>query len=325
MKFDAKLITEDGISCIIGGKPYNVGTEHPKYKEIEKTLRGQDADKFLSLVQKIQPIKINKCNFACTESVCVGEYEVTYKGEPIHNTVTERLIALNNEGHDVLPLSLFLEKLLKNPSKWCVDALYTFLEAKGLPITEDGDVLAYKVVDVDWMDKYSGTISNKIGTAHEVPRNTVDDDRTKQCSYGFHVGDLTYSGPNGSYRGPASDRTLIVKFSPEDVVAVPEEADAQKIRVCKYTVMSEYKELPNTFVNLSVAQLKHGDKIEFEVFDPDWDFESSRTMVCLKFEGISKRHKGTRFYGRFLAGTEYGTVGQSASFLISEISNLKKV
>ena len=322
MKFDAKLITVNGISCIIDGKPYNVSTEHPKYKEIEKTLRGYDATKFIELYSTKQPTHVNKHNFACTESVCVGEYEVTYKGEPIHNTVTERLIKLNEEGHDVLPLSKFLEKALSLSSE-NLEALFGFMENKGLPITEDGDVLGWKVVRSDFKDKYSGTIDNTPGSIiKEIPRALCDSSRVA-CSRGYHIGNLRYSGPEGHYYNNG-DKRIIVKFNPKNVVSTPEDTSEDKLRVTVYEVISEYTEmLPDTFVNISLKDIKPGDKIFFTITEGSRiskDYE-----VILKYEGVSQRSKNTRFYGRLLKGTEYGQAGHSASFLISEISNLKKL
>lgn len=320
MKLTNCIISDEGITTIINGKPYQVRNEHPNYEKILKTLKSKDGDEFLRLYNPVLPkVKPSK-DFTVVESLVVGHGQVTYNGTPLHNSVTYRLIALQEQGHDTAPLAKFLVKLLKNPSAWCVEALYKFLESKGLPIDENGDCLAYKVVDENWMDKYSGKFSNTIGSIHQIPRNTVDDDRTKECSYGFHVGDLNYSGPNGSYRSSPSDKTLIVKFSPEDVVAIPAEANAHKIRVAKYQVVSEYKELPDTFVNLSLQDLKYGDKISF--YSSEYDCCCN---VHLKYEGISSRSKNTQFYGRLLKGTEYGEVGRSASFLISRIDSLKKL
>jgi len=333
MKFQAKMVSESSISVILNGKPYIVGSTHPKFKECFKAVMANKADEFLKLYGSTTPIKPT-ADFQVTESILVGHDRVTYKGQEIHNTVCTRLLDMQREGHDTKPLVKFLEKLLKNPSKWCVDALYKFLEAKGLPITEDGNVLGYKCVKSNWYDKFSGTVLNSIGSKHEILRNTVDDDRSRECSYGFHIGDLEYSGPNGLYHNPG-DHIIICEFSPEDVVAVPEEAAAHKIRVCKYTVVSEYvQDLPDTFHNLTVEQLKHGDVIQFSLlvdnpyYDDVYDYEDdmiSDVIVRMKFEGISKRSKSTRFYGRILKGSEWGVPGSSVSYLISEVSDIRKV
>ncbi len=337
MKFQAKMVSENSISVILDGKPYIVGNTHPKFKECEKAVKSNDATLFLKLYGSTTLVKAEN-GFEVTESILVGHDKVTYKGQEIHNTVCTRIIEMQHAGHDTKPLCKFLEKLLKNPSKWCVDALYKFLESKGLPITEDGNVLGYKCVKSNWYDKFSGKILNTIGSKHEIARNTVDDDRSRECSYGFHIGDLEYSGPNGSYFS-TGNRIVICEFSPEDVVAVPEEAAAHKIRVCKYKVVSEYvQDLPDSFYSLSVDKLKHGDKISFklhcdysheyseeELEYADMDDVVYELDVLMKFEGISKRSKGARFYGRILKGSEYGIPGSSASYLISEVSDIRKV
>lgn len=318
MKLTNCIISDDGITTIINGKPYQVRNEHPNYEKILKTLKSKDGDEFLRLYNPVLPkVKPSK-DFTVVESLVVGHGEVTYNGLPLHNSVTKRLVALQEQGHDTAPLAKFLVKLLKNPSAWCVEALYKFMESKGLPITEDGNVCGYKCVTHNYMDKHSGKFDNSVGKSHSIPRNTVDDDRTKQCSYGFHIGNLEYSLPNKGFHSPG-DRVVICEFSPEDVVAVPNEAAANKIRVCNYKVISEYKQdLPDTFLNLSVQDLIHGDKINFDSIEVDCN-------VTMKFEGISSRSNYTKMYGRLLSGTEYGEPGRSATFLISSISNLKKL
>jgi hypothetical protein len=132
-----------------------------------------------------------------------------------------------------------LENLMSNPSARAISELYDFLEHRALPITEDGYFLAYKSVRSDFKDKYSGTIDNSVGKTVEFPRNKVDDDRAHECSYGLHVGALAYSGPGGWYNS-ASDKVVIVKVNPKDAVSVPQDHNAQKLRVCKYEVVSLY-------------------------------------------------------------------------------------
>ena len=129
---------------------------------------------------------------------------------------------------------------MKNPSKRAVDELYSFLENHNLGLTLDGCFLAYKSVGSNYLDKYSGTFDNKPGAILEMPRNSVDDESNRTCSHGFHVGALEYSGPGGWYNGP-NDKVIIVKVNPADAVSVPADHSAQKLRVCKYEVVGDYK------------------------------------------------------------------------------------
>lgn len=324
MKFDAKIISANGISAIVGGKPYNVGSDNANYDKILKSLKGKDATEFLKLVTS-NKVDVKSSGFVSSESIVVGQYEVTYKGEPLHNTVTQRLIELQEEGHDVAPLAKFLENSLSLPSE-NLEALFQFMENKGLPITEDGCVLGWKVVDKNFRDKHTGRVDNTPGvTVTEIPRALCDSSRDVACSKGYHIGNLNYAGPQGHFYHPQNgDRIVICKFNPKNLVSVPADSSDDKIRVTVYDVLEEYKEmLPNTFVNLSLKDVKAGDRI---VFTLTKDSRISKDYeVIMKYEGISQRSKNTKFYGRLLKGTEYGEPGRSASFLISEISNLKKV
>jgi len=137
----------------------------------------------------------------------------------------------------VEPLCKFLENLHENPSMASLDCLYDFLERnQGHPITEDGHFLAYKAVRPDFKDKFSGTIDNSVGSHPKIPRNQVDNDRSKGCSKGIHVGNLKYVRSFGVH----GDKFLLVKVNPRDVVSVPLECECQKMRVCEYHVLSEH-------------------------------------------------------------------------------------
>ncbi|GAG22381.1 unnamed protein product, partial [marine sediment metagenome] len=82
----------------------------------------------------------------------------------------------------------------------------------------------------------SGKFKNTPGSHHRMRRNKVDDDRTKLCSFGFHVGTAGYA--RGFYRG--TSRLVLVKFNPRDAVSVYSDISANKIRVCEYEVVSEW-------------------------------------------------------------------------------------
>jgi len=82
-----------------------------------------------------------------------GRVMYSWKGQPekeLHNSMTERVIRMAQEGYDVKPLVNFMTNLMNNPSKTSIDELYLFLEATGLPITSDGHFIAYKIVRDDY-------------------------------------------------------------------------------------------------------------------------------------------------------------------------------
>jgi hypothetical protein len=128
-------------------------------------------------------------------------------------------------------------KLNLNPSKRAVDELYTFLEHRALPITDNGNFLAYKAVNSDYTDKYSGKFLNTIDSVLEMPRNKVDDDKNVGCSYGFHAGTIEYAKQFSGGIG----RIVLVEINPSDVVSIPTDCEFQKLRTCKYKVVGEYE------------------------------------------------------------------------------------
>jgi hypothetical protein len=75
-----------------------------------------------------------------------------------------------------------------------------------------------------------------------MKRFAVDDDRNHGCSAGLHAGTLEYVQSYGSFHdSPESDKVIIVKISPENVVSVPHCSDCQKLRTCEYTVVRDYE------------------------------------------------------------------------------------
>ena len=68
------------------------------------------------------------------------------KVKVIHNHVVGRILDFMREGLPYKPLTRFVEKLMENPSRRAVNELYAFLEHKNMPLTPDGNFLAYKGV-----------------------------------------------------------------------------------------------------------------------------------------------------------------------------------
>ena len=157
------------------------------------------------------------------------------------------------------PLVRFLEKLMSNPSSRAVNELYSFLEHKNMPLTPDGNFLAYKGVKDDFTDWYSGTFSNKVGDVNEMVRNAVCDDANIGCAYGFHAGSLEYAKGYGN-----GGHLMVVEIDPADVVSVPYDCDQQKLRTAKYKVVSHFeKKLEEPMCD------DYGD------YDEDWQDEES--------------------------------------------------
>jgi hypothetical protein len=140
-------------------------------------------------------------------------------------------------GLNIAPWVHFVGKLQRNPSSTSRDELYLWLEKSGMPITPDGDFLAYKRVRPSYKDIHSGKFDNSVGNVVEMSRLDVDDDRRRTCSAGLHFCSKDYL-PNFSSSGD-SDHVMVVKINPADVVSIPADYNDAKGRTWRYEVVGE--------------------------------------------------------------------------------------
>jgi hypothetical protein len=226
----AYIATASGITAVIDGENYTITSDNPSYQQVLEAIGNREApENIAELFRTANAIKRYAKGL-----IEVRDGVLYYEGEEIHNVVVDRILAFMAAHLPVEPLIAFLGRLMANPSRRSIEELYTFLEHKALPITEDGCFLAYKGVRDNYLDCHTGTFDNHPGTINEMPRQKVDDDFRRGCSYGFHVGSLEYATGFGS-------RTVIVKVDPADVVSVPSDCSCQKLRTAKYEVICDYK------------------------------------------------------------------------------------
>jgi len=230
----AILISDSGrISGIVNGKPLTVENSHPNYGKILDAIREGSWDVLVSLVDVAQSVR----NFI-SGGVELRDGQVFYRGEALHNSITDRILGLMGDNLPFQPMLNFLGNLMENPSKRAVDELYGFLEAGELPLTEDGHFLAFKKIRADWRDIHSGTFDNSVGAVCEMPRNRVDEDKDRTCSAGLHFCSKDYLPHFGGEVG-SGYRIVIVKINPRDVVSIPADYHDTKGRCCRYEVVAE--------------------------------------------------------------------------------------
>jgi len=159
-------------------------------------------------------------------------------GEAMPVELSDRILAYKETNIPFDSLLKFWEKLKLNPSFNSRKQLFKFLENKGHSITQDGNFVGYRGVTEDFKDRHTKTFDNKPGSMLEMPRNLVDDNPDNTCSYGFHVGGYEYAKDfaNGG-------KLVLVEVDPQDVVAVPNDYNGQKMRVCKFKVLEEVTDM----------------------------------------------------------------------------------
>lgn len=155
-------------------------------------------------------------------------------GKPVSGLLNTRLNQYIEKGLPVKALVAFWRRIQNNPSNQAILRLFECLDHNHHPIAEDGRFLAWKRVRSDFKDIHSGKFDNSVGTVVEIPRNQVDEDMDRTCSYGLHVASYDYA--HHQYAG-SQGFLLEVLVDPADVVAIPRDYNNQKMRVCKYEVV----------------------------------------------------------------------------------------
>jgi hypothetical protein len=233
------IITNNSITVVFDGISHTLNDGHLNYAAVKQAIIDRQFDKIPILVDI--PKAINRYSYG---NIKIENGAIKYAGQPVHNYICDKIFSFMKEGLPFEPLVAFLDKLMKNPSKRAVNELYSFLEHKAMPVTPNGNFLAYKSVDSNWRDHHTGTFDNSIGNTLEMNRNAVCDDTDIGCSFGFHAGSLEYAR---SFGGGAI-RLLIVEIDPSDVVSIPKDSNCQKLRTCKYKVVAEYaQKLPDHY------------------------------------------------------------------------------
>lgn len=149
--------------------------------------------------------------------------------------------------YDFKCYAAFTENLYSNVDPVIRAQLVSWMTSQDwLTFTEDGCFIGYRGAEmmggvpcsihqgpavVDGQN-VNGHVPNPDGAIVEMPRSMVQNDPTVGCASGLHVGTYDYA------RGWARDVLLKVKVNPRDVVSVPLECDASKVRVCRFEVIS---------------------------------------------------------------------------------------
>lgn len=265
-------------TVVVSNEVHTFDSSHQNYAFLIEAVKTKDASTFLSLINIGKNVQTwSKDGFVLRDG------SLFYGDEEIAPEITAIILDMINEGFDEVPMLNFMKRLFANPSSRAVKELYSWLAHKSLAICEDGCFLAYKSVCIydgpnfvdclgrevkagDYVDKYTRTIRNNIGDINDMPRRKVNDDFQVGCSDGFHVGSLRYVTEVYS-----SNKQIICKVDPADVVSVPLDCDCQKIRCCKYEVISEFK-------NLKIVE--RAAKVESEDYDDDIDEDRDEDDIC---------------------------------------------
>lgn len=247
--------------------PVSISDDHPQWDkayQLVKDLQSKviNAGAFANELQ--ETINLEKAitkNFTRLNGILDGRMTVSSKGvmvdyEPIDSVLESHILRMikadgTPKNHaNWSAFSKFIDNLYANQDDFVRKQLfgwmsYEDLYGTGLTLTEDGCFIGYKGcmgtpeapesirtghAIADGVD-YNGHIPNKLGSTVEMPRNEVTADPAIPCGPGLHVGTHDYA------KSWARGVLLTVKVNPRDVVSVPVDCGAQKIRTCRYEVI----------------------------------------------------------------------------------------
>jgi len=271
MVVSARIVNPDPLSgfitVVLDGERHSINAGNGMFSKALEAYKVNDWDAFIGCVN---PTIRLKSLYASYEGIEVKDGNLYVFGDPVHSTLASRVLSFLEAGLDCVHLFKFILKLNLNPSKRAVDELYTFLEHRALPITDNGNFLAYKAVREDYTDKYTGKFLNTIDSVLEMPRNKVDDDKNVGCSYGFHAGTVEYAKEFMGREG----HLMIVEINPADVVSIPTDCQFQKLRTSKYKVVGEYEIDLTDPLYASRFETDQDDDVDL------WDDDSDDEVCC---------------------------------------------
>jgi hypothetical protein len=241
MKF---LLTQDALNVTINGLPYSISKDYPNFAKIrDAVVSGQSPAAIFALIDENaraakRLIESSMRAQNLTGRLTYDEGLIYFDGTAIANYAVDTLLRFLHMGHNAAALARFVEKQQTNPDAIVHEHLYAFLEFGKIPLTQDGDFLVYKAVRPNYRDIRSGTFDNSVGRVCAIPREQVDPNRAQTCSYGLHVCSFAYL----PHFADAQGHVMLCKVDPYNVVAIPNDYNNTKMRVCRYEVVGEVTE-----------------------------------------------------------------------------------
>lgn len=223
-----------------------VNDDHPNYASVIEILH----DEYASLEDVFTQVDLATAIGAkfepLSERVSVAHGRLYFDGDEVNDSVAEHILRFLDENvDDWQPLVAFMENVAANPNEHSREQLYDWLHDRAFTISPAGEIIAYKGVVAKGDGTYvsvnsgpaivngeavNGQVPNNPGYVVEIARSKVEHDPATGCSTGLHAG--TWAFAESFARGAV----LKVLINPRDVVSVPTDCDAQKIRVCRYLV-----------------------------------------------------------------------------------------
>lgn len=257
------LIRGGGVDNVVAYNPnssaplHQADSTHPNWQAILDGLMNNDE----SVFELFNPAAAVSTKMrVLSERVSFDGANIRFDGDAVTGPLADHLRRCIEAGNqDYRPVVSFWEKVAANPDERSREQLFSWLQSHEFSITDEGDIVGYK--GVTWVNgdyhsqssgtalvdgvRHEGRIPNRIGSVVTMPRSEVANDPSAPCSVGLHVGDWSFA------KDFAQHAVLEVHVNPRDVVSIPADSGARKMRCCRYTVVG----LATTPVTAPVANV----------------------------------------------------------------------
>lgn len=259
--YTAIVIKGESISVTVDGQTTVVNADAPNFEPLYNLVKaGAPADQVKEVLTPAAQIrKVGaKAGFEIRINDASGAVGVFFDGSEVNSKLSAMLVEMFMAGNDFEPLRNFMIKALSNRDAKEADVLYDFVIKNKLPITPDGDFLAFKATHADGFDRHGRTVQYRIGEYLHV--TNFDPDKRTQCGSGLHVGGRNYVKGYGSH----GDAYWIVKVNPADTVFYRADVSDGKMRVSKLFVYAQCfgGAALDEFVPFMVTNSPEGDVLE---------------------------------------------------------------
>lgn len=250
MKYSLVSVGDNAnITVFVNGEMQVAQNTHPNFERIvEGAIAGDESIVNLFDVSREVAKRFNRVS----ERVSIAGGQVYFDGDIIDNALTKQIVRVLDETEDendsdFVALVNFFERVAQNPSQHSREQFYTWLDKHKFAITREGKVVMYKGVVANGDGTYgsisrgpaivdgeavNGSVPNNPGSVVEIARGKVEFNPGVGCASGLHAGTWEYAR---QFAGP-SGAVLAVHVDPRDVVSIPTDCEAQKVRTCRYFV-----------------------------------------------------------------------------------------
>ena len=227
------IISDETVTVIVGGMPYQVTADDRRYDLIVAAIDAQDWQGVVDLTTEVERIKSS--TMVTEGDLTIEHGQILWNGERLNGYLVDHILRTIRDGEDAQPFINFLTHLQNNPSRRMVQGLFRWVEKGRMKITPDGLIVAYKKVRADFTDAYTGTMDNSIGARPWKRRNEINDEPETTCAdSGLHFCSKDYLPQFLSYG--SNDHIMVIHVNPADVVSFPK-SEAAKGRASTYLVV----------------------------------------------------------------------------------------